>query len=248
MVALEAPSQPAAPPPLSPGQSAFLAAYVEAKSDILAAARKLQIPLEAALTQFADPALQAHLALLDESGKRAARETAVATINRAAEALTYLAQHGAGHEIRQKAAANLARAALWLVRIAEGKVGPDSLPQRYARQPRPQPERPPPSGAEVASANLEQTLKSLERLRAQAPEILARPHSQTGMQPDRQEERCAPQPSQEPPARVGATGAGHSTGHVSVRSESRIPISPRSTPSSGSPSSLISRAGGADSS
>lgn len=243
MVALEAPSLPAAPPPLSPAQSAFLVAYIEAKSDILATARRLQIPLEAALTQFADPALQAHLSLLDESAKRAARETAIATIHQAIAGLNRAMEYKGDPLHTAKASGHLARAALWLVRIAEGKVGPDALPPRYARQPRPQPERPPPSSAEVASANLEKTLKSLERLRAQAPEILARPQSQTGMPPGRQEGRCATQPIQEPPARIDATGAGPGTGHVSVRSDARTP-----TPSRPSPASLLTRAGNADSS
>lgn len=132
MVALEAPIQ-ATPrrEPLSPPAAAFLAAYVRCRADIVAAAQLLHITLEAALDLLTDPAVASRMEVIDESQKRAARYAAIDNISHAATVLSDLAKNAPDAPTRQKAASNLYRASIWLVRIAENKVPPDRLPDRY---------------------------------------------------------------------------------------------------------------------
>jgi hypothetical protein len=139
MVSLESPTRPTTPQ--TGLLSAFLAAYVECKNNIAATARHLQIPLETALDLLAEPALQARLAALDESERRAARQAATDSVHQAMAALTRISQMQGMTEYSLKAASHLYRASIWLVRIAEGKVTPDRLPDRL----RPRSASPPPS-------------------------------------------------------------------------------------------------------
>lgn len=152
MVSLETPSPPSTPPAaapsLSPDASAFLAAYVACGSDILAAAGKLQISLENALDYFADPALKARLAALEDSEKRKARQTATAAVNLAITTLSRFTEAQWLSPNTLTAAVHLYRASIWLIRIAENKVPPDRLPARFSgAQSLPGRENIPPNGA-----------------------------------------------------------------------------------------------------
>lgn len=263
MVALEA--HPQAPSgPLPPALAAFLDAYVECKSKVLATAGRLKIRLETALEYLADPALKARLATLDESERREARQTAIATINRAIGTLSRFTEAQWLSPSTLNAATHLYRASVWLVRIVEGKVTSDRLPRRL--QPIMQPDWQgrhcaPPHQAPIATIGAPETRPGTRNVRVGSDEPLDLA-SEAGKRSE--PERDVPPHVQSPLASIGAPETRPGTRNVRVGSEPHSPAAgttgastqtrePSHVPGRNhdrlsSPHVLISRAGAADTS
>ena len=215
MVALETPMQ-AAPrrEPLSPPAAAFLAAYVRCRADIVAAAQQLSITLEAALDLLTDPAVASRMEVIDESQKRAARYAAIDNISHAATVLSDLAKNAPDAPTRQKAASNLYRASIWLVRIAENKVPPDRLPARYL------------TGGSSPGVDTSDRVQPNHSPEGESAMRFASPVGVTAASPTTHshpspvlDSQTPPQEAREPVAPTPTPTSRPGTGHVSVRSD-----------------------------